>query len=90
MSGLTTALAAGDVSRSRGIRPNVQRMFARLLREDCGQDLIEYALLSALIGTVGILAWQNIGSGIGNAYLWWDGGIQDLSDCTPNPGGGGC
>ena len=66
------------------------RLITRLLHEDCGQDLIEYALLAALIGTVGILIWQNIGVGIGNAYLGWDSGVQDLSSCTPDPGGAGC
>lgn len=66
------------------------RLIIRLLHEDCGQDIIEYALLAAAIGTVGILAWQNIGVGIGNAYLGWDTGVQDLSSCTPDPGGAGC
>lgn len=63
---------------------------ARLVREEAGQDILEYALLGAFIGTVGILAWQNIGSGIYNAYTGWDTGIQSLSSCTPDPGGGGC
>jgi Flp pilus assembly protein, pilin Flp len=80
--------AVGQTSRAS--KANVRELFTRLLREEAGQDLIEYALLTALIGTVGILAWQNIGSGIGNAYSWWDTGIQDLSGCTPDPGGGGC
>jgi Flp pilus assembly pilin Flp len=62
----------------------------RLLREDCGQDIVEYALLGALIGIVGILAWQNIAGGIGTAYTGWDSGVQDLSSCTPDPGGAGC
>jgi Flp pilus assembly pilin Flp len=62
----------------------------RLFREECGQDLIEYALLAVFIGVVGILAWENIGVGIGNAYTGWDAGVQDLSSCTPDPGGLGC
>lgn len=66
------------------------QLLARLVREDEGQDIIEYALLAAFIGTVGIVTWQNIGSGITNAYLSWDSGIQNLSSCTPDPGGGGC
>ena len=68
----------------------MRRLMTRLLREECGQDIVEYALLAAFIGTVGILTWQSIGVGIGNAYLGWDGGVQGLSDCTPDPGGGGC
>jgi len=62
----------------------------RLLAEEDGQDLIEYALLAVFIGIVGIVTWQAIGSGIFNDYTGWDGGVQNLSGCTPNPGGGGC
>jgi Flp pilus assembly pilin Flp len=62
----------------------------RFVREESGQDIIESALLAALIATVGILIWQNIGVGIKNAYLGWDTGVQNLSTCTPDPGGGGC
>jgi len=65
----------------------------RFLVDESGQDLIEYALLSALIGVVGVLAWLNIKSGIGSAYSSWDSGVQNLSACTPDPvasGGGGC
>jgi Flp pilus assembly pilin Flp len=63
---------------------------ARFFREDSGQDILEYALLGAFIGTVGILAWQNIGAGIFRAYTGWDTGVQNLSACTPDPGGAGC
>ena len=65
-------------------------MLLRLLNGDDGQDLIEYALLSALIGIVGILAWTNISAAIGVAYTNWDTGVQGVSSCTPDPGGGGC
>ena len=65
-------------------------LVTRFFRSDDGQDLIEYALLTALIGTVGVLTWQNIGVGVFNAYTGWDTGVQGLSGCTPDPGGGGC
>jgi Flp pilus assembly pilin Flp len=68
----------------------VTPLIVRLIREADGQDIVEYALLAALIGTVGILAWQNIAGGIGTAYAGWDTGVQDLSSCTPDPGGAGC
>jgi pilus assembly protein Flp/PilA len=64
--------------------------FHRLLRDEGGQDLIEYALLAAFIGVVGILAWTNIQTGIGRAYTGWDSGVKTLSSCTPDPGGAGC
>ncbi len=68
----------------------MRRLVETWFRDDSGQDVIEYALLSALVGTVGLLIWQNIGTGISNAYSGWDSGIQSLSACTPDPGGGGC
>ena len=59
----------------------------RLLAEESGQDIIEYALLTAFIALVGIVTWQSIGTTIGVKYLGWDTGVQGLS-CPPNPGGG--
>jgi hypothetical protein len=47
-------------------------------------------LLAALIGTVGILAWSNIESQLLSHYLGWGSGVNTLSACTPDPGGGGC
>jgi Flp pilus assembly pilin Flp len=58
----------------------------RLLVDDAGQDLIEYALLAGLIGTVSVLVWQVIGAGIGSGYIGWDGNIQGLST-PPEPSG---
>ena len=49
-----------------------------LLSDDTGQDLIEYALLAATIGLVGIVAWQNIVTGIGDAYQGWDTNTQAI------------
>jgi Flp pilus assembly pilin Flp len=49
--------------------------------------MIEYALLAAFIGTVGILAWQSVGVGIGSKYSGWDTGVQGLYN-PPDPGAG--
>ncbi len=68
----------------------MMQLFLRLIREDNGQDLIEYALLSAFVGLVGVVAWANIGNKIGSAYQGWNTNVQTLSGCTPDPGGGGC
>ena len=68
-------------------------MLKRFVADDSAQDLIEYALLTACIGLVGVAVWNNIRIGIGNAYAGWDTGVQDISACTPDPqsaGGGGC
>jgi len=64
----------------------------RFVRDENGQDLIEYALLAAFIGAIGALAWQGVRAGLGTGYGRWDSGTQSLSSCTPDPGGGsvGC
>ena len=51
---------------------------SRLLRDDRGQDLIEYALLAFTIGIVGIAAWDSIVTGIGNGYDGWGTNTQNL------------
>jgi Flp pilus assembly pilin Flp len=68
----------------------MKRLLGRLIEEEHGQDLIEYALLSAFIGIVGVVAWSNIGTRIGVAYQAWNTNVQTISACTPDPGGGGC
>jgi Flp pilus assembly pilin Flp len=60
-------------------------MFRRLVADDRGQDLIEYALLAALVGVVGIIAWTNVGAAMFNTYSGWDAGLQNLSATTPDP-----
>ena len=40
----------------------VIQLFARLVGEEDGQDLIEYALLAALISVVAVLAITSVGT----------------------------
>ena len=42
-----------------------------LLREDSGQDLIEYAYLAAFIATAGYVALNGIGPAVGATYSSW-------------------
>jgi Flp pilus assembly pilin Flp len=65
-------------------------MFRRFMCGDAGQDVVEYALLSALIGIAAILTWQQLATTVGSVYGAADGAQQTLSACTPDPGGGGC
>lgn len=53
-------------------------LLIRFAIEDTGQDLIEYGLLAAVIGTVGILAWEAVRVELGSKYQNWDSGVQDL------------
>lgn len=43
-------------------------MFRRFLREDKGQDMVEYGLLAAFISIVAILALQAIGPLVNDIY----------------------
>lgn len=65
-------------------------MIARLVRDEEGQDLIEYALLGALVGIVSIVALQLLVAGVFTSYTASEGRVQVISACTPDPGGGGC
>jgi Flp pilus assembly pilin Flp len=57
----------------------------RLLRDEDGQDVIEYALLTASIGLMGIATWPLIAAGIGATYQRLDTQTQDLWE-VPDPG----
>ena len=59
----------------------------RLVRDDRGQDLIEYALLTAGIGLAGAAVWPAITTAIGVVYDALDGRTQDLWE-VPDPGAG--
>jgi Flp pilus assembly pilin Flp len=65
----------------------------RFLLDESGQDLIEYALLTAFIVFAGIFVWTSVMSTIGTKYSGWDNGVQGLGACTKDPiasGGAGC
>ena len=57
----------------------------RLVCDDDGQDVIEYALLTAGIGIMGVATWPLITAAIGNAYQLLDQQTQDLWE-VPDPG----
>ena len=52
--------------------------FLNFMSDDTGQDLIEYALLTAVIGLAGAAWWGSVTNGIGTAYQGWDNGMQAL------------
>ncbi len=69
-------------------RGRALRLAVRLALEDHGQDLVEYALLTAAIGLAGVVAWPNIVGSMGNLYQGWDTGVQDLWEPVDPVGGG--
>ena len=65
---------------------------AKFRSDESGQDIVEYALLGALIGIASILTWQLLVVTVGDVYTAADTGVQATSACTPDPiaAGGGC
>jgi Flp pilus assembly pilin Flp len=49
----------------------------RLVREEDGQDLIEYGLLTGIVAAIGVLVFVSISTKMGNAYGTWGTQIQD-------------
>ncbi len=61
-------------------------LLQRLLADEAGQDLIEYALLTAGFGVAAIATWPLIANAIGTAYRVLDTNTQGLWE-PPPPGG---
>lgn len=61
------------------------KILRRLISEDDGQDVIEYALLTAGIGVCSIATWPVIETGIKNTYEALDADTQGEWE-VPNPG----
>lgn len=47
----------------------IRQLFTRLHQEDSGQDLIEYALLAALIALAATVGMSTVASDINNAFV---------------------
>jgi Flp pilus assembly pilin Flp len=60
-------------------------LIARLLRDDRGEDLVEYALLTAFVGLAGAAAWALMQDRIAAGYAASDAGVQALWE-SPSPG----
>ena len=61
-------------------------LIKRLLYEESGQDLVEYGLLSALVGIAAILVWQQLVDTVGATYTAAAADVQTMAACTPDPG----
>ena len=49
----------------------IRALLVRLLTEDGGQDLVEYAFLAAFVATAGMIVLNNLGTDIANVYSSW-------------------
>jgi len=56
----------------------------RFVSEDAGQDVIEYGLLTAVVGIAGILTWKALADKAYASYSAVDSNIQGLA-LPPNP-----
>jgi len=63
------------------------RQLTDLWRDERGQDLIEYALLTAAVGVASAATWPVIADAIGSAYTSLESNTRDLWE-PPPPGGG--
>jgi Flp pilus assembly pilin Flp len=56
----------------------VYRRGVRLLADERGQDLIEYALLTGIIAVAGALVFPPLTSRMADAYQAWNTNVQDI------------
>ncbi|RXH58007.1 Flp family type IVb pilin [Granulicella sibirica] len=47
---------------------NIKQIISRLVREESGQDLIEYALVAALIGLGAVATMKTFATTLGSAF----------------------
>jgi Flp pilus assembly pilin Flp len=62
----------------------VKRVLDRLIADENGQDLIEYALLTSAFGFCAVVAMNVLGDAINAVYTSWTGGVNSLWE-VPNP-----
>lgn len=68
-------------------RKRMRVLLYRFVAHEQGQDVIEYALLTAGIGLAGLAVWPLIADAIGVAYQAFDSNTQDIWE-VPDPGAG--
>jgi Flp pilus assembly pilin Flp len=61
-------------------------LLKRFFADEAGQDLVEYALLSGIIGIAGALVLPAIADAMNNAYQSWQAGaLAAWEPCPPAP-----
>jgi Flp pilus assembly pilin Flp len=65
----------------------ITRTVLRFVIDDAGQDLVEYALLSGIIGVAGVLLFPLIAGRMRAAYTGWQFGARAVwQPCSPGAG----
>ena len=57
----------------------MRELFARLIADEGGQDLIEYALLAGFLGFAAVVGVGVLGTAMNTTYTSWDNAVQDDS-----------
>jgi Flp pilus assembly pilin Flp len=65
---------------------SVTKLIGQLIRDEHGQDIVEYALLTAFFGLCAVLAWTNVREALGVSYRGTTTGVQGLW-APPPPSG---
>lgn len=73
--------------RTRAARGRAGGVLAALYRDERGQDLVEYALLTAAVGLASAASWPLIAESLERTYRAFDTNTQGLW-VPPGPGGG--
>jgi len=73
----------GDGRLIRRAFRDVLPWITRLAREESGEDLVEYGLLTAFIGLAGVGVFSVIMATLHSGYLNWDSGTQGLWEMPP-------
>ena len=60
-------------------------LLTRFIAEEDGQDVIEYALLTALIGLCAVAVFNLWNGAISRTYSSWNTGANKLWDPEPKP-----
>jgi len=69
--------------RWKKARQYARQRLARVLADERGQDLIEYALLTGIIAVAGVLVFPPVLTKMAGAYQSWNSNTQAL--WTPPP-----
>lgn len=81
-------LATRDADRPGAFpRAEMTGFFSALLGDDRGQDLLEYAFLTAAIGLAAIVVFDQIRQAIGTTSGTWESDVNNLWQ-PPDPGAG--
>ena len=68
----------------------MKSLLNRLVREEEGQDLIEYALLAALVAIASVAAIKTVLLAMQTTYVGWNTKAQNCWQMPPPGAGSGC